>query len=162
MKPPRRFSRWCGRSSRAEGTRGRWIQTGFTKSKRKCFEMLDPRETAFYVTVGLLILTELLRRFRGIDNSIHCGRPVARVSIPPRLRRHPFESDAASGERDPKMAGQKIELISLRSFDFINVTSSTTLDIVMVKSVDVSRWTSAELQVRVHSRNISSGSSAIS
>lgn len=52
------------------------------------------------------------------------------------------------------MAGTIIPVFTKRTFDFSNLGSSATAEYVMVKSLDVSQWTSVSLWIRVHSNSI--------
>jgi hypothetical protein len=53
------------------------------------------------------------------------------------------------------MSGTTISLFSRREFDFSKVQGQRCVDIMLVKAVDVSQYTSGTLEVRVHSRTIS-------
>ena len=59
------------------------------------------------------------------------------------------------------MAGQIIPLFSRRTFDFSKLQGSQTIPVPIVKAVDVSQYTQATLEVRVHSMTISGGSAYI-
>lgn len=49
------------------------------------------------------------------------------------------------------MAGTTIVLFTRRVFDFTNVGNALSVEIPMVKAIDVTEWTSGQLIIRVHS-----------
>lgn len=53
------------------------------------------------------------------------------------------------------MPGTTINLFTLREWDFSNLTNSTALTVVGVKSVPVEMWTEGALLVRIHANTIS-------
>ncbi len=55
------------------------------------------------------------------------------------------------------MSGQVLSIITKRDFDFSNLTS-LTLEVPLVRAVDVTDAKDITLQVRVHSRTITGGS----
>ncbi len=55
------------------------------------------------------------------------------------------------------MSGQVHSIITRRQFDFSNLTAST-IEIPLVRAVDVTDATDITLQVRVHARTVSGGS----
>ena len=58
------------------------------------------------------------------------------------------------------MPGQVHSIITKRDFDFSNLTAST-IEIPIVRAVDVTDASDLTLQVRVHSRTITAGSIAV-
>jgi hypothetical protein len=57
------------------------------------------------------------------------------------------------------MSSLLVPLFSLRNFSFSTLTASTSLEIVLVRALDVLEAREASLLVRVHARTIDSGSS---
>lgn len=59
------------------------------------------------------------------------------------------------------MSGTTISLFSRREFDFSQVRGDRCVELMLVKAVDASQWTSGTLEVRVHDRTISGPGAAI-
>jgi hypothetical protein len=65
--------------------------------------------------------------------------------------------DVADQQGESPVSGSVIQLFSKRSFDF----SGGNGTVVVVRSVPVERWTEAQINVRVHTNAIASGSGTI-
>jgi hypothetical protein len=59
------------------------------------------------------------------------------------------------------MAGTVITLFPKRTFTFTNMVGSTSLEVPLIKAIDVTEWTQGTLIVRVHSATISAAASTI-
>ena len=59
------------------------------------------------------------------------------------------------------MSGTTISLFSRREFDFSQVRGGRCVEVMLIKAVDASQWTSGTLEVRVHDRSISGPGAAI-
>src|SRR5690606_13480434 len=60
------------------------------------------------------------------------------------------------------MSGTTTPLFSRREFDFSQVRGDRHVEILLIKAVDVSQYTSGTLEVRVHSKDISGPGACIS
>jgi hypothetical protein len=58
-------------------------------------------------------------------------------------------------------AGTTIPLFSKRTFTFTNVVGATTMEVPLIKAIDVTEWTQGTLIVRVHSATIATAGSKL-
>jgi hypothetical protein len=57
------------------------------------------------------------------------------------------------------MSGRVVNLFSMRQFDFSNVGDDDTLELPIVKALDVSQYTEGKIVVRIHNHSVPSGGS---